>query len=231
MTYSNVNAVEEMVNMISASRSYQNNVEVMNTAKSLLLKTLQLGQPDEHQAAINGSATTRLGRAVGQRHRKPTKPARDRFLKLLVAQIQNQDPLNPLDNAQVTTQMAQINTVNGIEKLNRTVAALGTQFASLQVMQGASLVGRDVTVPGDRLTVDDDGAGSGGFELAAPADRVKVEILNAARSRGRHPAPRRAGSGRHSFDWTPRRRPTTEQRAALQGQRHQRRHRRHQHAH
>ena len=42
--YSNVNPVEEMVNMISASRSYQNNVEVMNTAKSLLLKTLQLGQ-------------------------------------------------------------------------------------------------------------------------------------------------------------------------------------------
>ena len=40
----NVNAVDEMVNMISASRSYQNNVEVMNTAKSLLLKTLQMGQ-------------------------------------------------------------------------------------------------------------------------------------------------------------------------------------------
>ena len=44
VTHSNVNAVEEMVNMISASRSYQNNIEVMNTAKSLLLKTLQLGQ-------------------------------------------------------------------------------------------------------------------------------------------------------------------------------------------
>jgi flagellar basal-body rod protein FlgC len=44
VTYSNVNAVEEMVNMISASRSYQNNIEVMNTAKALLLKTLQLGQ-------------------------------------------------------------------------------------------------------------------------------------------------------------------------------------------
>ena len=44
VTYSNVNAVEEMVNMISASRSYHNNVEVMNTAKSLLLKTLQMGQ-------------------------------------------------------------------------------------------------------------------------------------------------------------------------------------------
>lgn len=44
VTYSNVNPVEEMVNMISASRSYQNNIEVMNTAKTLLLKTLQLGQ-------------------------------------------------------------------------------------------------------------------------------------------------------------------------------------------
>ena len=44
VTYSNVNPVEEMVNMISASRSYQNNIEVMNTAKSLLMKTLQLGQ-------------------------------------------------------------------------------------------------------------------------------------------------------------------------------------------
>src|SRR6201986_653789 len=44
VTHSNVNVVDEMVNMISASRSYQNNVEVMNTAKNLLLKTLQIGQ-------------------------------------------------------------------------------------------------------------------------------------------------------------------------------------------
>ena len=53
-------------------------------------------------------------RGDGQRRR----PAQDRFLKLLVAQMQNQDPLNPMDNAQVTSQMAQINTVSGIEKLN-----------------------------------------------------------------------------------------------------------------
>jgi flagellar basal-body rod protein FlgC len=44
VTFSNVNAVDEMVNMIAASRSYQNNVEVMNTTKSLLQKTLQMGQ-------------------------------------------------------------------------------------------------------------------------------------------------------------------------------------------
>ena len=44
VTMPNVNVVEEMVNMISASRSYQNNVEMMNTTKSLLLKTLSIGQ-------------------------------------------------------------------------------------------------------------------------------------------------------------------------------------------
>jgi len=44
VTHSNLNVVEEMVNMISASRSYQNNVEIMNTAQQLALKTLQMGQ-------------------------------------------------------------------------------------------------------------------------------------------------------------------------------------------
>ena len=49
---------------------------------------------------------------------KANEDAGERFLKLLMTQIQNQDPLNPMDNAQMTTQMAQINTVAGIEKLN-----------------------------------------------------------------------------------------------------------------
>src|SRR5262245_7142294 len=85
----------------------------------------------------------------------------DRFLKLLVAQMQNQDPMNPLDNAQVTSQMAQINTVSGIDKLNTTVAGLNSQLVQLQALQGATLVGRDVTVVGDRLSVAD-GVGVGG---------------------------------------------------------------------
>ena len=101
----------------------------------------------------------------------------DRFLKLLVAQMQNQDPLNPMDNAQVTSQMAQINTVNGIEKLNTTVENLSGQFTQLQAMQSTSLVGRDVVVPGNRLDIND-GIGQGGFQLDGAADNVKVEILS-----------------------------------------------------
>lgn len=124
----------------------------------------------------------------------------DRFLKLLVTQMQNQDPLNPLDNAQVTTQMAQINTVSGIEKLNRTVASLGAQFGSMQLMQGVSLVGRDVTVPGDALALAD-GVGRGGFELAGPADQVKVEILGPAGQVVQTLQLGAMGSGRQDFEW------------------------------
>src|ERR1700744_2053316 len=52
----------------------------------------------------------------------------DRFLKLLVAQMSNQDPLNPMDSAQGTSQMAQISTVQGVQTLNKTVSGLDNQL-------------------------------------------------------------------------------------------------------
>lgn len=124
----------------------------------------------------------------------------DRFLKLLVTQMQNQDPLNPTDNAQITSQMAQINTVSGISRLNATVESLRSQFMQMQTLQGAALVGRDITVKGDRVDVES-GSGSGAFELAGTADSVNVEILNAA---GRVVDTVKLGAlpaGRHDFTW------------------------------
>lgn len=124
----------------------------------------------------------------------------ERFLKLLVTQMQNQDPLNPLDNAQVTTQMAQINTVAGIGKLNETMQGLASQFVQMQALQGAALVGRDVVVPGKSLDMAD-GVGQGGFELASAADAVKVEVLNAG---GHVIDTLQLGAqtaGRHGFEW------------------------------
>ena len=125
----------------------------------------------------------------------------ERFLKLLVAQLQNQDPLNPMDNAQVTSQMAQINTVTGIEKLNSTVEGLSSQFVQLQAMQGASLVGRDVIVPGNVLDINENGVGQGGFELASSADSVKVEILSPSGQVVQTLDLGAKSAGLHSFDW------------------------------
>ncbi len=126
----------------------------------------------------------------------------DRFLKLLVAQMRNQDPLSPMDNAEVTSQMAQINTVTGIDKLNTTVQGLSSQFMQLQAVQGASLVGRDVIVAGNKLSVDDKaGVAQGGFELANAADAVKVEILSPSGAVMQTLNLGAAGAGVHSVDW------------------------------
>ena len=78
----------------------------------------------------------------------------DRFLKLLVTQMQNQDPLNPMDNAQVTTQLAQISTVSGVDKLNTSINQMSSLLLQSQTLQGAGLVGKDVLIAGsDRKSV------------------------------------------------------------------------------
>lgn len=98
----------------------------------------------------------------------------DRFLKLLVTQMKNQDPLNPLDNAQVTSQMAQLSTVSGIEKLNETLQS----FTKAQAFQAVGMIGHYVLAPGDFVNLKA-GAGAGGFELPSAAESVKVEIYDA----------------------------------------------------
>jgi len=131
-----------------------------------------------------------------------TADASDRFLKLLVTQMQNQDPLNPMDNAQITSQMAQINTVNGVEKLNTTVQGLNTQFSQLQALTGASLVGRQVTLAGNKLNVDDTlHNSSAAFDLAGNATDVKVQVISSAGRVVDTIAMGPLDTGRHDFSW------------------------------
>jgi flagellar basal-body rod modification protein FlgD len=124
----------------------------------------------------------------------------DRFLKLLVAQMQNQDPMNPMDNAQVTSQMAQIQTVSGVSTLDTSIKALSTQFGQMQALQSVSLVGRDVSVEGNRLNIAN-GAGAGSYELASAADAVKLEILSPAGTVLAMQQLGAQGTGRQNFSW------------------------------
>lgn len=104
-----------------------------------------------------------------------TDEAQSRFLKLLTEQLKNQDPLNPMDNAQMTSQLAQISTVDGISKLNTTLTALLQDSQSGEAMQAAALVGKGVMVEGKALTLSGSKA-YGGFELTSAADKVTVTI-------------------------------------------------------
>jgi len=82
-----------------------------------------------------------------------TSATQSQFLTLLITQLQNQDPLNPMDNAEVTSQIAQLSTVNGINQLNNTLLALSGQMDLSQSMQAAGLIGKDVLVPGGKISL------------------------------------------------------------------------------
>lgn len=103
--------------------------------------------------------------------------AQNRFLKLLVTQLKNQDPLNPMDNAQMTSQMAQMSTVQGIEQLNATLNALVSDLGTSQSMQASSMIGKNVFVAGSRLELSE-GIAIGGIKLGGAADQVTVKILD-----------------------------------------------------
>ncbi|SFK83948.1 flagellar basal-body rod modification protein FlgD [Nitrosomonas aestuarii] len=101
----------------------------------------------------------------------------DRFLKLLVTQMQNQDPLNPLDNAEVTSQLAQISTVTGIDKLNDTLEQLLAGVEDSRTMEAANLLGHKALAPGSMLSLENNAA-IGGFELPQSVDNLSVTILD-----------------------------------------------------
>jgi flagellar basal-body rod modification protein FlgD len=124
-------------------------------------------------AALNASTSTT----------KTTKSAaeeqQDRFLMLLVTQLKNQDPLNPMDNAQMTSQMAQMSTVSGIERLNSTLNTLVDDIGASQSMQAASMIGKGVLVPGSGLTLSN-GAAYAGIKLDSAADQVTLKIMDSS---------------------------------------------------
>lgn len=121
-------------------------------------------------AALNsrGSASTTTS---------TTDDIQNRFLTLLVAQLENQDPLNPLDNTEITNQLAQMSTVRGIEQLNTKLSSLVDSLGETQAVQASALIGNTVLVPGSSLTLSK-GEAYGGVNLSGAADQVTVSILD-----------------------------------------------------
>lgn len=111
----------------------------------------------------------------------PAEEAQHRFLTLLTTQMQNQDPMSPMENAEVTSQMAQINTVSGITKLQDTIETLSETLrqnvVAGQSAQAASLIGRQVLVPGSTMVLAN-GQATAAVDLPTGADKVTVEILD-----------------------------------------------------
>lgn len=128
------------------------------------------------------------------------------FLTLLVAQLKNQDPTNPMQNNELTTQLAQISTVSGIEKLNSTVGSLLGQINDSQSIQASGLIGHGVMVPGKDLLVGktEDGKAEPqayGVELERAAEKVTVTITDATGKVVRTIEHGPLSSGVYAFSW------------------------------
>ncbi|GGP24785.1 flagellar hook assembly protein FlgD [Silvimonas amylolytica] len=102
----------------------------------------------------------------------------DQFMKLLVAQLQNQDPTNPMDNSQMTSQLAQISTVSGLQQLNSTMNTMSSLFNSSQALQSASLIGKQVMAPTSSWAYDGTNNLQASVDVPTGTTQMQVSVVS-----------------------------------------------------
>lgn len=126
---------------------------------------------------------------------------KDQFLELLVAQMNNQDPLSPQENGEFIAQLAQFSTVEGIGNLNTSMESLLSGYQSSQALQASSLVGRTVIVPADQAVVDTEAGLEGQLALQKNSTNVFVNIYDEAGSLVKTINLGSQEAGMHDFTW------------------------------
>lgn len=155
--------------------------------------------------SINDSTDNTISGTSSTTTKSTADDLSNNFLTLLVAQLKNQDPTNPMDNAQLTSQLAQINTVSGIEKLNTTLGGISGQINNNQAVQATSLIGHGVMVDGKAILVGSkDGTVSTtpfGLELERSVDTANVTISDATGKVVKTISLGAQTAGVHSYTW------------------------------
>jgi flagellar basal-body rod modification protein FlgD len=108
---------------------------------------------------------------------RKTALTQDDFMNLFVAQMKYQDPLQPLDNNQMATQLAQFNTVNALATMNNTLNQMMTNQASLNNLQAGSLIGKKIEAKGNTLSIQQGVVSDGAYQLAQPGNAI-IQIFD-----------------------------------------------------
>ncbi|WP_061241493.1 flagellar hook assembly protein FlgD [Ectopseudomonas composti] len=129
-------------------------------------------------STVNGA-----GSVLDQYQLKPEGPkskdlGKNEFLNLLVAQLNNQNPLEPQGNGEFIAQLAQFSQVEGIEKLNTSMGSMLSSFQSSQALQASSLVGRKVIVPSEKAVVDTSESFKASTVLPVSSSNVYVNVYD-----------------------------------------------------
>jgi len=102
------------------------------------------------------------------------------FMKLMTAQMNNQDPMKPMENGEFITQMAQFSQVSGMNDIKNSFATLAKSLQSNQALQASTLVGRSVLVPGSNVTLPEGGKITAAVDLPQSTNDLRVNILNSS---------------------------------------------------
>ena len=123
------------------------------------------------------------------------------FLKLMTAQMKNQDPFNPVDNTQMVAQMAQFSSLAGITEMSGTLKAIAEKLGATGAADAASYIGRSVLVEGDTAFARTTGGIAGAIELGEAADDVRVQITGADGTLLKTVDLGAQGAGTATYDW------------------------------
>jgi flagellar basal-body rod modification protein FlgD len=145
------------------------------TVSQTLLDTMN-GTSSSSSATGTSSSTSSTSSTSGT----SAADLQNTFLQLLVAQLKNQDPTNPMDSSQMTSQLAQISTVQGISQLNTSLSSLSTQLTAAQQPQAAMLIGSTVLASGNSISVASGKAGEFGVTLPSDVTDLKINVTNSA---------------------------------------------------
>ncbi len=126
---------------------------------------------------------------------------RDAFMRLLITQLENQDPLDPMDSQQTVTQLSQLTSVEHLMGIEQRMGALEIATASFANTQVASLLGKEVVATGENLRLDQMGVASGAYDLSAPATDVTITIRDAAGNTVRTVELGAQSAGPHDYTW------------------------------
>jgi flagellar basal-body rod modification protein FlgD len=155
-------------------------------------------------AVTNASATSALS---STNDASSAQSIEDQFLKLLTTQLQNQDPTNPMDNMQLTSQLAQISTVEGITNLNTTLQSISSQMDLSQSIDATSFIGKSVLVQGNSILLGTDSTSGStvttpfGINLTSDAANVQVKITDANGTVVNTVNLGKTKAGVYSYDW------------------------------
>lgn len=165
-----------------------NNVGSNGNVNTALLGSLGLGS----SSSSSGSTGTSSGgtQSLGEKD----------FLTLMTAQLQNQDPMKPMDNSQMLSQLAQFSTVSGITALQTSFGNLSSALTSNQTLQASGLIGHSVLVPASRMAFDGTRAVNAGATVASSGD-LQISITDASGQLVRNIDLGTQSAGLSTFQW------------------------------